>query len=184
MVWVRLSAAGAVSQNVAHQVVYVVLQIPNDVLDDVSNRDHAHTGMQNQMNKETELTTREILIYASIGLGVWINGAITFRLGSSWLFENGPFVTGSVTIFIALAVCTIFRSAMRWRGTRQTEALTVAVSMLLPGLFCESVRQSMFSWATGLLISTAPRFSAIMFFGNAVLITYALIIERRARASE
>src|SRR5882757_4766879 len=39
---VRLSAPGAVLHDVPHQVVHVVLQIPDDVLDDVSNRDHAH----------------------------------------------------------------------------------------------------------------------------------------------
>src|SRR5262249_21434804 len=39
---VRLSAPGAVLQDVAHQVAHVVLQIPDDVLDDVSDRDHAH----------------------------------------------------------------------------------------------------------------------------------------------
>ena len=134
------------------------------------------------MNRRAELTTVDMLVYAAIGLAVWINGAVTIRLGNSWLFENGPFVTGFVTIFIALAVCAIFRSTMRWRGTARTEALTVAVCMLLPGLFCEAARQSVFGWATGLAIASAPRFSAIMFFGNGVLIAYALITERWARS--
>jgi hypothetical protein len=39
---VRLSAPGAVRQDVAHQVAYVVLQISDGFLDDVSDRDHAH----------------------------------------------------------------------------------------------------------------------------------------------
>src|SRR5947209_19895688 len=39
---VRLSAPGAVPHDVARQVAHVVLQIPDDVLDDVSDRDHAH----------------------------------------------------------------------------------------------------------------------------------------------
>ncbi len=39
---VRLSAPGAVRHDVARQVVHVVLQIPDDVLDDVSDRNHAH----------------------------------------------------------------------------------------------------------------------------------------------
>ena len=39
---VRLSAPGAVRHDVAHQVAHVVLQISDDVLDEVSNRDHAH----------------------------------------------------------------------------------------------------------------------------------------------
>ncbi len=39
---VRLSAPGAVCHDVANQVAHVVLQISDDVLDDVSDRDHAH----------------------------------------------------------------------------------------------------------------------------------------------
>ena len=39
---VRLSAPGAVRHDVANQVAHVVLQISDDVLDDVSHRDHAH----------------------------------------------------------------------------------------------------------------------------------------------
>ena len=39
---VHLSAPGAVRHDVAHQVANFVLQISDDVLDDVSNRDHAH----------------------------------------------------------------------------------------------------------------------------------------------
>src|SRR5438309_10858348 len=39
---VRLSAPGAVRHDVANQVAHVVLQISDDVLDAVSNRDHAH----------------------------------------------------------------------------------------------------------------------------------------------
>src|SRR5262249_18333949 len=39
---VRLSAPGAVRHDVAHQVAHVVLQISDDVLGDVSDRDHAH----------------------------------------------------------------------------------------------------------------------------------------------
>src|SRR6476659_4970077 len=39
---VRLSAPGAVPHDVARQVAHVMLQVPDDVLDDVSDRDHAH----------------------------------------------------------------------------------------------------------------------------------------------
>jgi hypothetical protein len=39
---VLLSAPWAVRHDVAHQIADVVLQISDDVLDDVSNRDHAH----------------------------------------------------------------------------------------------------------------------------------------------
>ena len=127
------------------------------------------------------LSGRDITIYAAIGLGVWLNGALTFRLGGAFLFESGPAVTGMVAIFISVAVCLIFRSTMRWRGTRESEALTVAVIMLLPGLFGEAARQSVFSWATGLDIRAEPRFAAIMFLGNAVLIAYALARHLRAR---
>jgi hypothetical protein len=128
-----------------------------------------------------DLTLREIWIYAAIGFSVWLNGAVTFRLGGAFLFESGPLVTVLVTAFISVAVCLIFRSTMRWRGTRQDEALTVAVVMALPGLFGEAAREAAFTWATGLDVSVAPRFAAIMFFGNAVLFAYGAIRAYRAR---
>lgn len=126
------------------------------------------------------LTKRDMVVYAAIGLGVWLNGAITFRLGGVFLFESGPMIGVAVALFIAGAVCLIFRSTMRWRGTKESEALAVAVIMLLPGLFGEAARQSVFQWATGLDVQAAPRFSATMFLGNGVLIAYALIRSRRA----
>ena len=128
-----------------------------------------------------DLTLREIWIYAAIGFSVWLNGAVTFRLGGAFLFESGPLVTILVTAFIAVAVCLIFRSTMRWRGTRETEALSVAVIMALPGLFGEAGREAFFTWATGLDVRTAPRFAAAMFFGNAVLFAYGAIKAYRAR---
>jgi hypothetical protein len=128
-----------------------------------------------------DLTNRDMTIYAVIGLGVWLNGAFTFRLGGAFLFESGPLISVAVALFVAVAVCLIFRSAMRWRGTKESEALTVAITMLLPGLVGEAVRQSVFHWATGLPVQAAPRFSAIMFLGNSALIAYALIRARRAR---
>ena len=70
---------------------------------------------------------------------------------------------------------------MRWRRTKESEALTVAILMLLPGLFGEAARQTVFGWATGLDARAAPRFSATMFLGNAVLIAYALTRSIRAR---
>ena len=39
---VRRSAPGAVPHDEAYQVAHVELQIPDDVLDDVADRDHAH----------------------------------------------------------------------------------------------------------------------------------------------
>jgi NADH:ubiquinone oxidoreductase subunit 2 (subunit N) len=134
------------------------------------------------MMQGRDLTSRERWIYAAIGLSVWLNGAVTFRLGGAFLFESGPVVMILVATFISVAVCLIFRSTMRWRGTRQDEALTVAVIMALPGLFGEAAREALFTWATGLEVSAAPRFAATMFLGNAVLIAYATIKMYRARA--
>lgn len=133
------------------------------------------------MMQGKDLTDRDMAIYAAIGLGVWLNGALTFWLGGSFLFEGGAPTSVAVALFIAIAVCLIFRSTMRWRGTKESEALTVAITMLLPGLFGEAARQSVFHWATGLPVQAAPRFSATMFLGNGVLIAYALFRARRAR---
>ena len=126
------------------------------------------------------LSDKDIIIYAAIGFSVWLNGAVTFRFGGRTLFESGPWVTALAAIFIAVAVCLIFRSTMRWRKTDETLAVPVAVVMGLPGLFGEGLRQLLFGWATGLRIETAPVFAATLFFGNACLLAFAMVKARRA----
>jgi hypothetical protein len=132
------------------------------------------------MSGNRDLTGREMAIYAAIGFSVWLNGVLTFRLGSAFLFESSPATGIAVALFICIAVCLIFRSTMRWRRTKESEALTVAVTMMLPGLFGEAARMSLFSWATGLDVRVAPRFAATMILGNAALIAYALVRARLA----
>ena len=133
------------------------------------------------MSTRTGLSDRDIWIYGLVGFSIWLSGAVNFRLAGKWLFESGPWATALVALAIALLVCLIFRSTLRWRGTSETDALSVAVAMLLPGLFGEALRQIMFHWATGLKPATQPAFAASVIFGNGVLMAYALWMQRRAR---
>lgn len=125
------------------------------------------------------MTRNDTLFYAAAGLGVWLNGAVTFRIGGRLLFSNGSAVAVLAAIVIAVLVCMALRLAMGLRKARASDALTIAVIMALPGLFGETLRQMAFSWATGLEVATAPAFAATIFFGNAVLLTYATVIARR-----
>jgi hypothetical protein len=127
------------------------------------------------------LRDRDILIYAAIGLSVWLNGALTFWLGGGALFESGPWVTAASALGIAIAVCLVLRSTMAWRKADPALSVTVAVVMALPGLFGEAARQLVFAWTTGLSPATQPAFAATIFFGNAVLLTYAVLRARAAR---
>jgi len=126
------------------------------------------------------LTDREILIYAAIGFSVWLNGALTFWLGGTTLFESGMLVTALSAIGVAIAVCMVLRGTMAWRKADPAQSVTVAVVMALPGLFGEAARQLVFPWATGLQPLTQPAFAAAIFFGNGVLLAYAVW---RARAN-
>jgi hypothetical protein len=105
---------------------------------------------------------------------------VEFRFFGHALFESGAVITILSAAFIAVAVCLIFRSTMRWRKTAETQAVTVAVVMALPGLFGETARQMLFGWATGLRLETEPVFVATILFGNAALLTYALVRQRLA----
>lgn len=125
------------------------------------------------------MSNRDRLIYVLVGLSAWLNGAIAFHFGGRILFESGPIVTGLVGAVIALLVCLVFRATFLWRKGRASDAVAVAVIMALPGLFGETGRQLVFSWATGLRAADAPAFAAVIFFGNAVLLTYALTITRQ-----
>ncbi len=128
------------------------------------------------------MSRRDALIYALAGLGIWLNGAVSFRLGGRILFHNGPLVIAAVAVAVAVLVCLAFRVTLAWRKGRAADAVTVAVLMALPGLFGEAGRQLVFPWATGLTTSDAPAFAAVIFFGNAVLLTYAVVVQRRDSA--
>lgn len=127
-------------------------------------------------------SNRDAWIYGAIGFSVWLSGAFNFWLGGKWLFESGPWIMALTAVVIAVLVCLIFRSTLRWRGTVETECLSVAVAMLLPGLFGEALRQVFFHFATGLRPDTQPGFAASIIFGNAVLLGYALWKQQKARA--
>ncbi len=127
------------------------------------------------------LSDRDILIYAAIGFSVWLNGALTFWLGGTALFENGPLVSVLSTIVVAIAVCMVLRGTMTWRKADSAQSVTVAVVMALPGLFCEAARQLVFPLATGLQPMTQPAFAAAIFFGNGVLLAYAVWRARQPR---
>lgn len=133
------------------------------------------------MTARAALGDRDFWIYAGIGFSVWLSGALNFRLGGTWLFQSGPWITLLVALVVAVLVCLIFRSTLRWRGTSETEAVTVAVVMLLPGLFGEAMRQLVFVWSTGLKPATQPAFVATMIFGNAALMAFAFWKQRLAR---
>ena len=129
------------------------------------------------------MSRRDALIYVVSGLAIWLNGAISFRLGGRILFDNGSVVTVLVAIAVAVLVCVAFRATMAWRKGKASDAVTIAVLMALPGLFGEVARQIVFTWATGLPVTRAPAFAAVIVFGNAALLTYAGVVTRRAATS-
>ena len=123
---------------------------------------------------------RDLIWLALIGFSVWLSGALEFYYGGQFLFERAPWITALSAVFVAVAVCWIFRSAMGGFKAPRSQAVTVAVAMGLPGLFGEAARQLLFTWATSLKPSTQPAFAATLFLGNAVLLAYALWTARRA----
>ena len=125
------------------------------------------------------MSLRETALYALMGLGVWINGAVSFRLGGRFLFENGPVVLVLSSLAIAVAVCLVLTGAMGWRKAPASRAVEIAVVMITPGLFGEVIRLSLFGWATGLRQETAAPFAAVMIFSTAVLLVYAVVVARR-----
>jgi hypothetical protein len=129
------------------------------------------------------MTGKELGVLALLGFGVWLGGAVTFRFGGGLLFENGPWVLLASAIGIAVTVCILLRSIMTWRKSPDAEAVTVAVAMALPGLFGDVAYTLAFAPITGLQPVTAGPYAAVIIFGNACLLAYALMIQRRAKAA-
>jgi hypothetical protein len=125
------------------------------------------------------LPRREVLIFALLGLGVWLSGAVTFRFGGHLMFESGPVATVVSALVIALSVCLMLNTVMGWRRATAEQAVTVAVIMALPGLFGDVAYIWAFPALTGLRPLTAATFAAVVIFGNAALLAFALVKARR-----
>lgn len=126
------------------------------------------------------LQRRELAIFALLGFGVWLSGALTFRFGGHLMFESGPVATVISALVIALSVCLMLNATMGWRGATADQAVTIAVVMALPGLFGDVAYIWAFPALTGLQPLTAATFAAVVIFGNAALLAFAIVKSRRA----
>ena len=124
------------------------------------------------------MTRSETLIFAATGFAVWLVGAVMFRFGGHLLFESGPWVLLAAAISTAVSVCFLLSATMGWRKAPASSAVTVAVVMALPGLFGDAAYALAFHQITGLAQSAAGAFAALVIFGNAALLAYALVRAR------
>ena len=122
------------------------------------------------------MTRRDLIILGLLGFGIWLNGAVMFRFGGAMMFESGPLALLLSAAAIALAVCLLLRSIMSWRKVPPAEAVTAAVILIVPGLFGDVAYILNFSALTGLSPTTAGPFAAVLIFGTAVLLAYALAL--------
>ena len=120
------------------------------------------------------MTLRETAILGLLGFGIWLSGAVMFRLGGAFLFENGWPILAASAVGIAFSVCLLLSSIMSWRKAPASQSVTVAVVMTLPGLAGDVAYILNFSRITGLQPATAGPFAAVLIFGTAVLFAYAL----------
>lgn len=129
------------------------------------------------------MTRQETTLYALLGFAVWLSGAVMFKFGGKFLFESGPWVLLASAIGIAASVCFLLKATMDWRKAALGDAVTIAVVMGLPGLLGDVVYILAFPQITGLKAETAGPYAALIIFGNAALLGYALFRARRARAA-
>jgi hypothetical protein len=127
------------------------------------------------------MTARETALYAFIGFLVWLSGGVLFKFSGALLFENGPLVLAAAALGIAVSVCFLLKATMDWRKAPAVEAVTIAVVMALPGLFGDVAYVLAFAQITGLQPVTAGPYAALIIFGNACLLAYALVRARQAR---
>ena len=124
------------------------------------------------------MTPRETTLYAALGFGVWLSGAVMFRFGGKLMFESGPWILLASAVGIAASVCFLLKATMDWRKAAAKDAVTVAAIMALPGLLGDVGYILAFPQITGLNPLTAGPYAALIIFGNAALLAYALFRAR------
>jgi hypothetical protein len=125
------------------------------------------------------MTRQETTLLAVVGFGVWLSGAVMFKFGGRLLFENGPWVLAAASLGIAGSVCFLLKATMDWRKAAAKDAVTVAAIMALPGLLGDVAYILAFPQITGLSPATAGPYAALIIFGNAALLGYALLRARQ-----
>jgi hypothetical protein len=128
------------------------------------------------------MTTREMTTLSLLGFGIWLSGAVMFRFGGALMFENGPWVLAASGAGVGVSVCLLLSTVMGWRRTPAAQAVTAAVVMTLPGLFGDVIYVLAFHRITGLSAATAGAYAAVVLFGTAALLLYALWLARPGKA--
>jgi len=131
----------------------------------------------------SSLSRGQLGIFALLGFGVWFSGAVMFRFGGHLMFESGPLGVLISAVVIAASVCLLLNATMAWRGASAAQAVTVAVAMALPGLFGDAAYILAFPIITGLRPLTVAPYAAVIVFGNAALLAFALLRAETARAT-
>ena len=96
------------------------------------------------------------------------------------MFESGPWILLAAALGIAVSVCFLLKATMDWRKAPAAASVTIAVVMALPGLFGDVAYVLAFPQITGLQPVTAGPYAALIIFGNACLLAFALWRARRA----
>ncbi len=123
---------------------------------------------------------RETALLALLGFVIWLQGAVTFHFAGALLLEHGLPILALVGLVVAVSICVLLTTIMGWRKLPAAQSVTVAVVMLLPGLFGDVVYVLAFSRLTGLQPASVGAFAAVMLFGTAALLAFALV--RAARS--
>ena len=126
------------------------------------------------------MAPRETAFLALLGFGIWLQGAVTFHFAGALLLEHGLAILALVGLVVAVSICVMLTTIMGWRKLPAAQSVTVAVVMLLPGLFGDVVYVLAFSRLTGLQPASVGAFAAVMLFGTAALLAFALV--RAARS--
>jgi hypothetical protein len=120
------------------------------------------------------MSKREMAVLAAIGFSIWLLGAVMFRFGGRLMFESGPLWLAVTTGGVAISVCLLLKATMDWRGLPAAQAVTVAVTMGLPGLFGDALLLLNLTALTGLRPETAGPCGATIIAGNGAMFAYAL----------
>ena len=103
-----------------------------------------------------------------------------FRLGGRLMLQSGAVAFVVSAVAVAVSVCVLLAAIMKWRRAPLSQSVLVAVVLALPGLFADTAYTLDFSPITGLEPITAGPFAALIIFGNASLLAYALLRQSQA----
>ena len=127
------------------------------------------------------MSTKNKVVFISLGFAIWVAGTSVYRMTGSSFFEVSAAGYWLNVIFTGILYAVVSLGLMKWRKIEQKDWLQGAICIALPGMLGEIPILAGFSeFMSNMQPETAGRYAAFLFGGYSTLIGAAWCMSANA----